>query len=105
MTTRTLTEHDWTPDEQKALQTAASRVWQYIGGDYLQATAEATGKNPDRITIGRAEVMEAALDAGRPEDELRKMKRPELAEKLNQTPYAVLLKLVKPGFPHARYGM
>jgi hypothetical protein len=103
MDERPLRPKDWTDDEQKALQSAVQRVWQYVGGDYLQAAGEGR-KNPESVTISRAEVIEVSLDAGRPEEELKKMKRPELAEKLNQTDYASLIKMVRPAFPYGRYG-
>ena len=99
----------FTDAEKDALRAAAKAVFDECAYDLLQAVAE---ENPRREpTIPRAEAIEVALDAGRPEEQLRRMKSlaPEalaaLIEKFNAADYAQLVAIVKPAFPFARYGL
>ena len=99
----------FTEEEAQQIQRAASRVWDEVAYDCLQATAEEKGRNIDSITIPRSQVIEIALDAGRPEEQLRRMKLPELADKLRDcqqhgVTYRQLINVVKPAFPFTRYG-
>lgn len=109
----------FTDEEKKALQRAALAVWEECGYDVLQAVAEDQGKDINAVTVSRAEAIEIALDAGRPEDRLRASvgaaRRAKhdaeadllfaLLEKMKTADYDTLIAAVKPAFPHARYGM
>lgn len=99
-------------EEIKIIQQAATATWQEIGGDALQSIAEAEGKNPEAFTLRRAEVMELSLDANRPDHHLRRATKnwpPEKAadffKRYRATSYEQLIQIVKPAFPYERYGM
>ena len=62
-------------EEKRALQDAARAVWEEVAYDLLQAVAEEQGKDINRVTVSRAEVIEVALDAGRSEEILRSRQR------------------------------
>lgn len=44
--------------------TALDRTWSAIGYDVIQAVADESGKNPERITIPRDEVIDAVTACG-----------------------------------------
>lgn len=95
----------FTEDERKAIGNAAADVWQAIGGDCLSAIVEEKGKNVDRVSMSRADVIELALDAGRMEDILKRRATPDLMARVAAADYATLIEVVKPAFPYTRYGM
>lgn len=119
----------FTDEEKKELQSAASAVWDEVAYDCLVATAEEKGKTVDEVTIRRSVVIEISLDAGRPEEHLRRAlnalnKRTPftdedgararvltgLIEKLNSSydkkayTYGQLIAAVRPAFPYTHYG-
>ncbi len=106
----------FTEDEIKVIQSATLRVWDEVAYDCLQATAEEKGKDINTITIPRSQVIEIALDAGRPEQIFRSQlgstklnNNPTVTEdfikRYGETDYKELIKLVKPAFPYSRYGL
>lgn len=99
---RTLSRKDFTADEQKVIQAAASATWDYIGGDTLQCVADSEEKDVNDVAIPRSHVIEMVLDANRIDDFI---KDKALLEKMERTDYKVLQAIVKPAFPFARYGM
>lgn len=99
-------------EEIKIIQQAASATWQEIGGDALQSIAESQGKNPETFTLRRAEVMELALDANRPDHHITRAikdwdetKRADFWKRFRELSYEQLIQIVKPAFPYERYGM
>jgi len=52
-----------TPEQRKEFQRAARRTWQAIGSDILHSVADSEGKDVNRVTMKRAEVIEVVLDA------------------------------------------
>lgn len=112
MATKTV-QTRFSDDEIKSIQGAALRVWDEIAYDCLQATADDKGKDINAVTISRSQVIELALDAGRAEEMLMEhTKRDVTAEqrgdflvRLRTADYQQLIKLVKPAFTYARYGM
>jgi hypothetical protein len=102
--TRKTNAHLMTPDEVTIIQSVAHRVWNDVAGDCLAALAD---EGRDYMT--RAEVMEVALDANRPDEHFRRLvKEGKLAAdflaRYERLTYDELLTLVKPAFPYARYG-
>ena len=79
----------------------AWRVWEEIGYDMLNAVQEYDGKD----TMPRADVIEVVVDAGRLEEQLIREKHPECATLLRGMDYKDIVKMLKPYFPFARYGM
>lgn len=96
---------DWSESEQKIVREAALSVWNEIGYDCLQATAEDKGKDIDAVTMKRATVIEVCLDAGRLEENLRWYRQDVILDKLARTSYDTLKKIVRPAFPFASYGI
>lgn len=106
------TKAQFTDVELETLRRAARSVWDYVGGDALSALAE-----EGRDTMKRAEVIELALDAGRLEDELTRTRSrderagrtsvvtDDLLARWNALDYETCIKLIKPAFPYATYGM
>ena len=99
-------------EEMRLIQNAASQVWDEVAYDCLIATAEDKGKDPNSITIPRSQVIEIALDAGRPEEILkertRKMDpalRADFLARWESLDYATRIKVVKPAFSYTRYGL
>jgi hypothetical protein len=88
-------------EERDKIGSAARSVWDYVAYDALQMVQEMDGKD----WVSRAEVLELATDAGRLEDQLKRDKHPELAEITKHVGYDALVKLLKPYFPYAKYGM
>lgn len=93
----------FTDAEITAIQRAARGVWDSIGYDAITSCAEADGKNPDRFTMSREEVMEIACDAGRLEEELNAAGS-DLAKRI-QSLGTDLYTLILPAFPEGRYGL
>ena len=98
--------------ELEAIRSAASSVWDECAYDMLQATAEDKGKSINSVTVSRAVVIEIALDAGRPEERLKEMRRrkPELITddflaRYAAASYEQLIAIVKPVFQYSRYGL
>lgn len=89
-------KHDFNEDEVKEIHSAALRVWQEIAGDCFE---EGMPKS-----MPRSHVIELVCDASRLEQQIRR-KNPALAARVEKTDYfKVLIPLLKPAFPHARYG-
>lgn len=104
-TARTLTLTDWTPEEQKVMQRVGLAVWQRVGWDVLQAIGEEEGGDAESATLDRDTVLEIVIDASRPEEELRSMRRKDLLEKWAKTPYDVMIDIMTPAFPNQLYGV
>ena len=92
--------------EVEAIRSAARRVWDECGYDVLQAVADDKGKDINRVTVSRAEVIEIALDADRAKDRLRRMSvwTDDFATRYEAASYKELIAVVKPAFAYARYG-
>ena len=86
----------FTPEELREVRSAALRLWNEIAYDAF----EAGGRR--RKSLKRAEVVELVCDAGRLEDQLRRMNRKELAEKIAH-PDVDLEGIVSEAFPYASY--
>jgi hypothetical protein len=97
----------FTEAEQVIIRRHAYRVWEYCGGDVLQAIAEDTGKDINRVTVSRAVAIEIALDADRCTESMRRDKEvtPDLLKRVHDCDYPTLIKVVKPAFTYSRYGM
>lgn len=96
------TRVSFTPEEKRLIQHAASTVWGECAYDLLQCVADEKGKSINDVSISRAEVIEIALDAGRAEDLIRDG---DLRIKMANASYEQLKRIVRPAFPHARYGL
>ena len=94
----------FTPDEKVLVQRAANQVWNEIAYDLLQSTAESLGKDINRVTLTRANVIEVVCDASRLEEALRRNGRKDLADKVAQHDTSIY-RVVRPGFPYERYGL
>lgn len=97
----------FTSDEVKLIQRAALAVWDECAYDLI-ASAMQEGRN----SLTRAEVIEVALDAGRAEEKLRGWQpgnpltiTDDFLHRFEHADYQQLIRLVRPVFPHARYGM
>lgn len=104
--------------EKKAIRMAAIAVWQYVGYDYLAATAEAEEKSIDAVALKRAEVIEVVTDAGRLEDQLKADAKAAarvqkdlaaidfdaLVAKVATLDYETMKKVLRPAFVYDRYG-
>jgi len=95
----------FTAEEIQELGREANRVWDEIGGDCLQAIADDTGKDINRVSMSRAHVIEVVLDAGRFEQALGDNGYEDLREKWITLDYKQKIAIVKPAFPYTRYGM
>jgi hypothetical protein len=96
----------FTEDELRDIRWAAQSVWNDIGWDCLQALAEHGFKKPrdiQTVSYRRSEVMEMVIDANRMDDDLKKT--PGLLEKWNGLDYKQMIRIVRPAFPHDRYGL
>ena len=98
--------------ELEAIRSAASGVWDECAYDMLQATADDKGKDINDVSVRRSVVIEIALDAGRPEERLKDMRRrkPELITddflaRYAAASYEQLISIVKPAFPYSTYGL
>jgi len=101
-----------TEEVMTEVRSAANGVWQYIGGDVLDAVAMERGKCVNAVTIPRSHVIELVMDADRIEDKLKTSrvlaKHPEakvLFDYKNVTARDLLRAEVKAAFTFARYGM
>lgn len=99
-------------EEVKLIQSAVLQVWDEVAYDVLQMVADEKGKRAEQVSIPRAEAMEVAMDAGRPEERLRqatrswsKAKQEDLLTRWRQLDYGMKQQLVRPVFPYSRYGM
>ena len=108
---RALAAVPFTEEEAKTVQRVAAAVWEYIGYDAIQATAEAG----EGDSVDRDVVLELVIDANRLEDHLKRSSMgrrayPELATKVRKLldqrgGYDALQRLILPAFPFRRYGM
>jgi hypothetical protein len=81
-----------------------SQVWDEIGSDALQMTAECkglTGNKAMQVTMSRSEVIEMVLDASRPEMHMTENEK-QIWRRID---YKVREKLAKETFTFKRYGM
>lgn len=93
----------FTEDELKIIHKAAHSVWNYIAYDCIKAVEEEKGRG---ATMPRAEVIEMVADAGRLEDKLRQNKTDvNLIDRVRKLDMDEIEKVLKPAFPHSRYGM
>jgi len=93
------TKGRFTPEELKLIHRAGNRVWQELGYDFLSAMAE-----EGQSTVKRSWVLEVVLDAGRTYEVLSKLDL-DLAKRFDQLDYETMVKVMKPAFPYAVYGM
>lgn len=91
----------FTQAELDTLSGIFHRVWDYIAYDTLQMVQEMDGKD----WIPRDEVIELCLDAGRPEEQAKTPEEKALVKRWDALDYKECLKLARPMFKHARYGM
>lgn len=98
--------------EQEAIARAASAVWDEIGYDCLQATAEDLGQNINRVSIPRSQVIEIALDAGRLEERLKRRAHSgdtvvttDLIARWQALDYEQRIAVAKRAFTYTRYGL
>lgn len=99
----------FTEEEAKLIQQAAYTVWSEVAYDVIQGIATMKNKRAESITVSRSVAIEVALDADRTEQELRRMRdplvTPDLLKRVQDADYLQLIRVVKPAFPHARYGL
>jgi hypothetical protein len=113
MTAKTIRLFDFDKDDIAYLHRQAAAIWQELGGDALQAIAEEKGKDPESITISRAEAMEIALDAGRVDQRIIDDKKLDPVKKEQYLKFLDhpsmswknKLRFFRPAFPYDRYGM
>jgi hypothetical protein len=94
-----------TDAERRTLFSAAHQVWEYIGGDVLQAVVEDKGKSINAVSIPRDEVIEVVCDADRLADHLRQRKQMTPGIQAVMHDYPTLVTELKVCFGFARYGM
>jgi hypothetical protein len=87
-------------DEQKTIQLAAKRTWEYVGYDVLSALAE----QGESDSIPRSHVIEIVLDADYMMTANRDLNR-DLYDRFRNLDYDVQIGVVKKAFPFTRYGM
>lgn len=88
------------------LQRAASRVWNEIACDILQAVADERKQRIEAVSIPRAEVIELVLDADRLTEELRRSRvDPDLITRFEGITPEARVGAIKPAFTYGRYGM
>jgi hypothetical protein len=104
-------------DEIKAIQQAAKAAFDYVAGDLFVTIAEDGEISETGVSISRAEAIELALDADRAADQLRVIRRrdrianresvvtDDFLARFEQAGYEQLKRIVRPAFPHSRYGM
>jgi hypothetical protein len=101
------------PDIQR-IQSAAQGLWNDMGYDMLQATADEKKKDINAVTIPRSTVIELVLDASRIEDALAPRKGVDCltpaGRKFLETHYkeparTLMHLLMKDTFTYAHYGM
>ena len=95
----------FTDEEKKTIQSAAAAVWQYIGDDMIQSTAECEGISPEEVSIKRAVVVEVVIDADRLHQRLVDDGHIALAGKFENADYEQMKRLVRPAFPYGSYGL
>lgn len=98
--------------EIREIQRAALMVWDECAYDVLQGVADEKRKSANVVTVSRAVVIEIVLDAGRPEENLRRATRgwdPTVREdffrRYAAASYRQLIGIVKPAFPCAHWGL
>lgn len=89
-------------DERELVRASAKCVWEEIALDCLQANG---GKD-----MSRSEVIELALDAGRLEEMIKRKREDPLAtddlvRRITECGYDQLVAVVRPAFPHKKYGL
>jgi len=96
----------FSPAEIEMIQRAALAVWNEVAYDALTATAEEKNVSVDNVTISRDEVLELALDAGRPEQIMRRdpLFTPDFKTRWEATSYEQMKDIVRPVFTYKRYG-
>jgi hypothetical protein len=93
-----------TQEQIKEFQRAAQATWQTIAYDCLQCTAEAEGKNINRVVIKKDEVIEIVLDA----DYILTyggIKDPVVKDFYKNGDYDQMIEILNEDFKHARYGL
>lgn len=99
-------------DEKHIIRQAASAAWNEIGYDAITSIAEAHGKDPDAFTLSRPAVIELALDANRADRFLERStrdwdepRRTDFFQRFARASYPQLCRIVRPAFPHSRWGL
>lgn len=124
MTKREKLMKEFSIDESDArtVRYAADKVWNDIAFDMIDGIASMEGKDPERVVISRADVIEVVMDAGRLEEEiLRRQRGVEVSENLrrlvhmwsniryddprNKDARELLKLLVRENFVSSRYGL
>jgi hypothetical protein len=124
MTKREKLMHLFSLDEHDAttVKRAAEHVWNEIAFDMIQGIASMEEKDPESVTISRADVMEVVMDAGRLEEEiLRRRRGVEVSGNLarivhtwsniryddsrNESARELIKILVRENFTSSRYGL
>lgn len=102
----------FTVADKAFIHTCAQSVWDYIGFDVLASTAEMKGKSTESVTVSRADVMEMVIDADRLDEHLRSESRiwvPEERSRFfaiwDKLSYAAKRQVIRPAFPHQRFGL
>ena len=97
---------EFTPEEIEKIQSAIYAVWDEVAYDCLQATAEEKGKDVEQVTVSRRDVVEISLDAGRPEQILKRDGASEdLLARWEALDYEGKKKVARAVFPYSRYGL
>lgn len=97
--TKKVPSQKFTPEEIEIIHRKAGSIWSEVGYDVLMAVAE-----EGRDSVDRATVVEVVIDCRRLETEVRRV-NPALADKILNTEYKQLVKIVSKEFPFSRYGM
>jgi hypothetical protein len=102
----------FTMADKAFIHTCAQSVWDYIGFDVLASTAQMKGTSTESVTVTRADVMEMVIDADRLDNQLREESRTWAPEERSRffaiwdtLTYTARRQLVRPAFPHGRYGL
>jgi len=93
-----------TPKQIKEFQRAAQATWQTIAYDCLQCTAEAEGKNINKVVMKKDEVIETVLDA----DYMLSyggIKDPVVKDFYKFGDYDQMVEILKEDFKFVRYGL
>lgn len=102
----------FTMADKAFIHICAQSVWDYIGFDVLASTAQMKGTSTESVTVDRSDVMEMVIDADRLDEQLRSESRSwDPAERSrffaiwDTLSYTARRQLVRPAFPHGRYGL
>lgn len=100
-----------TEAEVRKLHQIADGVWNHIGYDVLQATADCDGGSVESVTISRNDVIEIVMDADRLAEEVRQATdatpalRRLFPREWDQNASDYVRLLLKDAFTFGRYGL